>query len=94
MINIIIIHDVYITSGYMYKMLSDHNFTPFVFSPMSTISLKKVLKRKHFMAFPEAKDQDRALFDNLFHMLCQQLGKQTVNIKRWLYVLGLVFKPY
>ena len=54
--------------------------------------MKAVIKEKYFKS--ESEEVDGARFDNFFNVLHQNLHKQTVNIKKMLFMTKLLYKPY
>ena len=95
LLSILIIHDTYIeeVDAFSKSLFNEYNFTPFVLNPMEKDSMKEVLKEKYFKYDPDdIKKKD--LFDGFFSLLYQQLAKQTVNLKKWLFVTKLMYTPY
>lgn len=94
LISVLIIHDTYIdeVDAFAKSLFNEYNFTPFVLDPMDSESMKAVIKEKYFQSDPEDVDKDK--FDSFINMLHQNLEKQTVNLKKWLFLTKLLFKVY
>ena len=94
LISILIIHDTYIdeVDAFNKSLFNEYNFTPFVLNPMGKDSMKAVVKEKYFKSESEEIDADK--FDVFFGILYQNLCKQTVNLKKMLFMTKLLFKVY
>lgn len=94
LISILIIHDTYIdeVDAFSKSLFNEYNFTPFVLNPMDKDSMREVIKEKYFQNDPE--DPNKHKFDDFFTFLCQNLHKQTVNLKKWMFMTKLLFKVY
>lgn len=94
LLSILIIHDTYIeeVDAFNKSLFNEYNFTPFVLNPMEKESMREVLKEKYFRHDTEDSNKDK--FNDFFGLLYQQLAKQTVNLKKWLFMTKLLFKPY
>ena len=94
LISILIIHDTYIdeVDAFNKSLFNEYNFTPFVLNPMDKDSMKAVVKEKYFKS--ESEEIDAEKFDDFFGILYQNLCKQTVNLKKMLFMTKLLFKVY
>jgi len=92
LISILIIHDTYIDEFDMFSksLLNEYNFTPFVLNPMDEDSMREVIKAKYFKYDPE--DPNKEKFDDYFKFMKSQLDKQTVNIKKFMFITKIMFK--
>lgn len=95
LLSILIIHDSYIdeVDAFSKSLFNEYNFTPFVLDPMGKESMKAVIKDKYFRQ-EEVSDTQKEKFDDFFNLLHQHFEKQTVNIKKWLFITKLLFKVY
>ncbi|CAI2367820.1 unnamed protein product [Moneuplotes crassus] len=94
LLSILIIHDTYIEEidAFNKSLFNEYNFTPFVLNPMDQESMRAVLKEKYFSG--ENNDGEKDKFDPFFKYLYSQLSKQTVNLKKWLFMTKLMFESY
>lgn len=94
LVSILIIHDTYVeeVDAFSKSLFNEYNFTPFVLNPMDKDAMREVIKEKYFRFDPEDPNKDK--FDKFFGFLYQQLNKQTVNLKKWLFITKLLFKHF
>lgn len=94
LLSVLIIHDTYIeeVDAFSKSLFNEYNFTPFVLNPMDKDSMRAVLKEKYFRFDPEDPNKDK--FDSFFNLLYENLKKQTVNLKKWLFMTKLMFKIF
>lgn len=94
LVSVLIIHDTYVeeVEAFSKSLFNEYNFTPFVLNPMDKDSMREVIKEKYFNAEPD--DPNKARFDDFYNFLYQNFSKQTVNLKKWIFVTKLLFKVY
>lgn len=93
-VSILIIHDTYIDEwdSFGKSLLNDYNFTPFVLTPMSMETMKKVIKEKYFKNFPD--DPNKEKFDFFINIATSNFNKNSVNIRKWIFLTKALFKVY
>ena len=95
MISILIIHDTYIdeVDAFSKSLFNEYNFTPFVLNPMDNESMKAVVTEKYFNV-QQVDEEEKEKFKNFFNYVQQNFSKQTVNIKKWLFICKLLFNVF
>jgi hypothetical protein len=93
-VSILIIHDTYIDEwdSFGKSLLNDYNFTPFVLTPMDMETMKKVVKEKYFKKFSDDPNKDK--FDFFINFAMSNFNKNSVNIRKWIFLTKALFKVY